>query len=229
MDLMVVTMRAIPQLVRTPDELKAARRILGLSAEGLAMMVRMGDGRTVRRWESGENEVPGPVTVVLETAMDFLRQHEDISRQLEMLKSGEMRTGSMSWGSLREDNTEADIVRLSEAKRSLEQALAILTRQPPTDGGPSNQVHWYTLKRMTPQYKPDEKDDWSLPGETSPEAAIAYFVKDARFPHSLQLCSSDDLSAEFLLEKRNVIRTQSGASQRLQPGELVETLFVKRA
>ena len=101
-------------------------------------------------------------------------------------------------------------------------------RQPPSGGGPSNQVHWYTLKRMTPRYKPDEKDDWSLPGETSPEAAIAYFVKDAKFPHRLQLCSNDDLSAEFLLEKRNGSRTQSGASQRLQPGELVETLFVKR-
>ena len=47
---MVTTMTAIPQLVRTRDELKAARRILALSAEGLAMMVRMGDGRTVRRW-----------------------------------------------------------------------------------------------------------------------------------------------------------------------------------
>ena len=222
-------MTAVPQLVRTRDELKAARRILGLSAEGLAMMVRMGDGRTVRRWESGESEVPGPVTVVLETAMKFLRQHEDISRQLEMLQSGEMRSGCLSWGNLREDTTAAEIVRLSEARRSLEQALAILTRRPPTDGGPSNQVHWYTLKRMTPRYKPDEKDDWSLPSETSPEAAIAYFVKYARFPHRLQLCSNDDMSAEFLLEKRNVIRTQSGASQRLQPGELVEALFVKRA
>lgn len=225
----LATITTIPQLVRTRDELKAARRVLGLSAEGLAMMVRMGDGRTVRRWESGENEIPGPVTVVLETAMDFLRQHEDISRQLEMLQSGEMRSGSMSWGDLSEETTAVDIVRLSQAKRSLEQALAILTRQPPSDGGPSNQVHWYTLKRMTPRYKPDEKDDWSLPGETSPEAAIAYFVKDAQFPHRLQLCSRDDLSAEFLLEKRNVIRTQSSASQRLQPGNLVETLFVKRA
>jgi len=226
---MVATMTTIPQLVRTPDELKAARQILGLSAEGLAMMVRMGDGRTVRRWESGENEVPGPVTVVLETALDFLRQHDEIRRQLERLQSGEMRSGSMSWGGVREDTTAADIARLSEAKRSLEQALAILTRQPPSDGGPSNQVHWYTLKRMTPRYNPDQKDVWSLPGETSPEAALAYFVKDARFPHRLQLCSGDDLSAEFLLEKRSVIRMQSGASQRLRPGDLVQTLFAKRA
>ena len=226
---MVANMTAIPQLVRTPDELKVARQILGLSAEGLAMMVRMGDGRTVRRWESGENEIPGPVTVVLETALDFLRQRDDISRQLERMQSGEMRSGSMGWGGLREDTSAADIARLSEAKRSLEQALAILTRQPPSDGGPSNQVHWYTLKRMTERFVPGQKDIWSLPGETSPEAALAYFVKDARFAHRLQLCSGDDLSAEFLLEKRNVIRTQSGASQRLRPGDLVEILFAKRA
>jgi hypothetical protein len=82
---------------------------------------------------------------------------------------------------------------------------------------------------MTPQYKPDQKDDWSLPGETNPEAALAYFVKDARFPHRLQLCSGNDLSVEFQLEKRNVIRMQSGASQRLRPGDLVETFFAKRA
>ena len=219
-------MTTIPQLVRTPDELTAARQILGLSAEGLAMMVRAGDGRTVRRWESGKNEIPGPVTVVLETTMDFLRQRDDISRQLERLQSGEMWSGSMSWGSRPE---AADMARLSEAKRSLEQALAILTRQPPSDGGPSNQVHWYTLKRMTPKSKSDQKDDWTLPSETNPEAALAYFVKDARFPHRLKLCSGNDLSVEFQLEKRNVIRMQSGAFQRLRPGDLVETLFVKRA
>lgn len=219
----------IPQLVRTPGELKAARQVLGLSAEGLATMVRMGDGRTVRRWEAGENEIPGPVTVVLETAMDFLRQRDDISRQLEMLQSSEMRSGTMSWGNRWEDTTAANVDRLLEAKRSLEQALVILTRRPPADGSLSDQVHWYTLKRMTPRYNPGEKDEWSLPGETSPEAALAYFVKDARFPHRLQLCSDDDLAAEFLLEKRQVIRTQFGASQRLQPGELVETLFAKPA
>lgn len=185
-------MTVIPQLVRTPDELKAVRQILGLSAEGLAMMVRASDGRTVRRWESGENDIPGPVTVVLETAMDFLRQRNEIAGQLEMLQSGEMRSGSMSWGARMEDTSATNIAQLSEAKRSLEQALAILTRQPPSDGSPSDQVHWYTLKRITPTYKVGQKDDWTLPGETNPQAALAYFVKDARFPHGLQLCSDDD-------------------------------------
>jgi hypothetical protein len=227
---MMAGMTTIPQLVRTPDELRAARQILGLSAEGLATMVRMGDGRTVRRWESGENEIPGPVTVVLETAMDFLRQRDDISRQIEMMQSGEMRAGTMSWGGIREDTTAESIVRLVEARNSLEQALAILTRQPPGDGSPANRVHWYDLRRISPRYRPGEKDSWSLPGETSSEAALAYFVRDAGFPSPLEICGGDDLAAEFVLEKRSVLRTQSGASQHLRAGDaVVEGFFVKLA
>ena len=174
----------IPRLVRTKDELKAARQVLGLSAEGLVAMVRMGDGRTVRRWESGESEIPGPVTVILETALDFLRQKEEIRVQLEMLKSGAMRSGAMtmSWGGVQsEDTTAKDIVRLKEAEASLKSALAILTRQPPIDGSRSAQVHWYNLRRLTYEHKPGQRDEWSLPGETSPERALAYFEKDGRF------------------------------------------------
>src|SRR5260370_38952960 len=84
----------IPKLVRTPAELKAARHALGFSADGLARMVRVEDGRTVRRWEAGEREIPGPVTVLLETAMGYLAQKELILQQLEMLQSGKMRTSS---------------------------------------------------------------------------------------------------------------------------------------
>ena len=49
----------------TPAELKAARQALGLSAEGLAALLQVQSGRTVRRWEAGEREVPGPVAVIL--------------------------------------------------------------------------------------------------------------------------------------------------------------------
>jgi hypothetical protein len=213
--------------VRTKEELKAAKQILGLSAEGLAAMVRMGDGRTVRRWESGESEIPGPVTVVLETAMDFLGQLDDISRQLEMLESGEMHSG-VKWGNLQQDTTASDIARLKEAKVSIEKALVILTRQPPTDGSQSTQVHWYNLERIDPKHTPGEQDRWSLPGETSPEAALAFFAKDAKFSHGLQICA-DGQPAEFLLEQRHVLRSQSGASQRLQAGDLVKTFYIKRA
>jgi hypothetical protein len=217
----------IPRLVRTRDELKAARQVLGLSAEGLVAMVRMGDGRTVRRWESGESEIPGPVTVILETALDFLRQKEEIRVQLEMLESGAM---TMNWGGVQsEDTTAKNIVRLKEAEASLESALAILTRQPPIDGSPSAQVHWYNLRRLTYEHKPGQRDEWSLPGETSPERALAYFEKDGRFGHRLAICDDADRSAEFLLEQRVVLRTQFGASQRLRAGDLVKTFAVCHA
>jgi hypothetical protein len=50
----------------TPAELKAARHSLGLSADGFARLVRVESGRTVRRWESGERDIPGPVIVLLD-------------------------------------------------------------------------------------------------------------------------------------------------------------------
>lgn len=55
----------------TPPEIKAARHALGLSAEGLAQLGnKLGrplaqSGRTVRRWESGEQDVPGAVVALL--------------------------------------------------------------------------------------------------------------------------------------------------------------------
>jgi DNA-binding transcriptional regulator YiaG len=222
--------KAIPQLVRSPAELKAARHALGLSAAGLAHMVRVeGGGRTVRRWEAGEREIPGPVTVVMETAMHFLRQRDDLTQQLEAFQSGKMHSGSMSWGHQVVDTTADNIVRLVDAQNSLEKALEILTRQPPTDPSTPRQVHWYSLKRATPKYPPPEKDEWSIPGETSCEAALAYFEKHVEPDLGLELCEEGDLNAEFLLEKREVIRTQRGASQWLQPGAVVATLSVRRA
>jgi DNA-binding transcriptional regulator YiaG len=49
----------------TPAQLKKARHALGLSAEGFARLVGVKSGRTVRRWESGEREIPGPVIKLL--------------------------------------------------------------------------------------------------------------------------------------------------------------------
>lgn len=52
----------------TGKQLKAARKRLGLSARGLADALEMPGrwaDRTVRRWESGELDVPGPVVVAV--------------------------------------------------------------------------------------------------------------------------------------------------------------------
>ncbi len=217
----------IPGTVRTPTQLRAARAALRLSAGGLARMVRVEDGRTVRRWESGERDIPGPVTVVLETAMDFLGQLQGLDRQIEMIETGQLRSGSMSWGGKRIDTTVQNLERLAEAKTSLESALAILMRQPPFAGG-SRDVHWYTLRRSTPLFEANVKDEWSVPGEINPEAALAYFERYEGFDEGLSLCDDQEI-AEFVLEQKEVLRTDFGSRQQLAPGNLLATFPVRRA
>jgi transcriptional regulator with XRE-family HTH domain len=220
----------IPHLVRQPAELKAARQLLGMSAEQLAQMLRVdGGGRTVRRWEAGEREIPGPVIVVLETAMSYLTQKDAIMRQLDLLQSGKMRSHGVNWLPATEvDTTDANIVQLMEHKSMFDEALKILTRQPPGEGGDGTQpVHWYRLIRMSPKHAPPEEDDWTIPGETSPEAALASFVRLYQFGHGLELCGDGDMRAEFLLQQRHAVRSQHGASYRIREGELVKEFYVR--
>lgn len=54
----------------TPEELKSIRQSLGLSAEAFAKMVRVESGRTVRRWEGADRDIPGPVIVIAEALRD---------------------------------------------------------------------------------------------------------------------------------------------------------------
>ncbi|MGC2775392.1 MAG: helix-turn-helix transcriptional regulator [Bradyrhizobium sp.] len=215
-----------PTFVRTPEALRNARAALGLSADGLARIVRVEDGRTVRRWEAGEREIPGPVIVILETAMGYLDDIKLIDTQLEMMRSGKMRSGSTTTAG-RVDTTAADIARLTASRQNLIEALEILTRQPASDG--SNRVHWYTLKRSTPLFDPPQKDEWTMPGELSPEAALAYFAKHEGFTEGLDICDDDGPLTEFVLEKREVLRRQVGASQRLSAGKLIDTYQVRRS
>lgn len=49
----------------TPTELKTIRNQLGLTQAGLAALLKVGSGRTVRRWEAGERAIPGPAAVAL--------------------------------------------------------------------------------------------------------------------------------------------------------------------
>ena len=52
----------------TPAELKSKRHSLGLSAEAFARLVRVQSGRTVRKWEAGDRDIPGPIQVILDLA-----------------------------------------------------------------------------------------------------------------------------------------------------------------
>lgn len=54
----------------TPTDLKQARQRLGLSAGAFARAVGVSDGRTVRRWEAGDRDIPGPVIVLMRLWLD---------------------------------------------------------------------------------------------------------------------------------------------------------------
>jgi DNA-binding transcriptional regulator YiaG len=49
----------------TPTEFRHIRHALGLSAEGLARLLQVSSGRTVRRWEAGNRNIPGPVRALM--------------------------------------------------------------------------------------------------------------------------------------------------------------------
>ena len=65
----------------THDDLKAARHALGLSAEGFAKLVGVESGRTVRRWEAGDRDIPGPVIVIVGALLSSraVRRHFGVS------------------------------------------------------------------------------------------------------------------------------------------------------
>ncbi len=49
----------------TPAQFKQGRHALGLSTNSLAKLFRVSDGRTVRRWEAGDRDIPGPAKVLM--------------------------------------------------------------------------------------------------------------------------------------------------------------------
>lgn len=51
--------------VSNDDFFRRCRHALGLLVAGMAQTLRIADGRTIRRWETGERDVPGPVWVAL--------------------------------------------------------------------------------------------------------------------------------------------------------------------
>ncbi|HRJ61568.1 MAG TPA: hypothetical protein PKZ99_10370 [Azospirillaceae bacterium] len=53
-----------------PQDFKTARRKLGLTLNRMAEAVGVADGRTVRRWEAGDRDIPGPVEKLLQIWLD---------------------------------------------------------------------------------------------------------------------------------------------------------------
>jgi transcriptional regulator with XRE-family HTH domain len=69
------------------DELKAKRKALGLTTESFAQMVGVSDGRTVRRWEKGDREIPGSVIVLLELSDEILAARQWLLKRAKRLTS----------------------------------------------------------------------------------------------------------------------------------------------
>ncbi len=54
----------------SPDTFKTGRRALKLSQNALAKLFELAPGsRTVRRWESGKRDIPGPAQVLMKWLM----------------------------------------------------------------------------------------------------------------------------------------------------------------
>jgi DNA-binding transcriptional regulator YiaG len=50
----------------TPTQFKAIRQRAGLTQSSLAAVLRLSDLRTIRRYETGERAISGPVTLLME-------------------------------------------------------------------------------------------------------------------------------------------------------------------
>ena len=55
----------IISLGMTPKQFQDYREKLGLSQAELALVFGVASDRTVRRWEAGERDIPGPVVVLM--------------------------------------------------------------------------------------------------------------------------------------------------------------------
>lgn len=61
----------------TPADLRAARKALGLSVEGLAALIGV-EGRTVRRWEDGTRDISRTAIILL----DLMRSEQSVRRRM---------------------------------------------------------------------------------------------------------------------------------------------------
>lgn len=69
MDAELIT-EAYDSLVMEPDELTAAMKALGLSLDEFTVCFGIANPRTVRRWQTGEKEPPGPVIVMIDLLLN---------------------------------------------------------------------------------------------------------------------------------------------------------------
>lgn len=62
----------------TPREFYKIRHALGYSAQGMADLLGVKAGRTVRRWENGDRDIPGPVVHLVRLLNENVIQPDDL-------------------------------------------------------------------------------------------------------------------------------------------------------
>lgn len=69
----------------TPDDLRAARKTLGMTQKKLAEALRMGKwgAQSVAKWEKGLLDVPGPITLGIEFLLKDARSKEILSTDID--------------------------------------------------------------------------------------------------------------------------------------------------
>lgn len=66
----------------SPEEFKKVRYRLGMSQNDFADMIGLGSDRTVRRWEEGVKDIPGPVELLLELIVKIPEVREYLELEL---------------------------------------------------------------------------------------------------------------------------------------------------
>jgi hypothetical protein len=61
-------------------------------------------------------------------------------------------------------------------------------------------VYWYSLKRTSPLFTANVKDEWSLPGAKDHSEALFFFEREKDLNCRLIICE-DDEAGEFVLER----------------------------
>ena len=107
----------------TPNELKTARKALGLSQREMGLELEV-DPRTVRRWEAGPQAVPGPVKVAVERGKTITQLAEVFVRAMGALESI---TDRFEYCLEATHATRADRMESREARA----AIALTKKDPP--------------------------------------------------------------------------------------------------
>jgi len=55
----------------SPEEFEDARHRLGLNQRDFAELFGIASDRTVRRWEEGDKDIPGPVIVLVRLCLEY--------------------------------------------------------------------------------------------------------------------------------------------------------------